>query len=121
MFVGIVCDIIEENFQVCCCGVVLMVLLNKCCSIVLIIGNKSEMVVGYVILYGDMVGGFDVLKDVFKMLVFKLFEYCNIVLYVILQWVIICLLLVELVFDQKDEDSLLFYDILDVIFEGYVE
>lgn len=54
-----------------------MVIFNKKCFIVFIMGNKSEMLVGYVILYGDMVGGFDVFKDVLKILVFCLCEYWN--------------------------------------------
>ncbi len=79
------------------------------------------MAVGYATLYGDMAGGFDVLKDVPKTLVFKLAEYRNTVSYVIPQRVITRPPSAELAPDQKDEDSLPPYDILDAILEGYVE
>ena len=84
-------------------------------------GNKSEMAVGYATLYGDMAGGFDVLKDVPKTLVFKLSEYRNTVSYVIPQRVIDRPPSAELAPDQVDQDSLPPYDILDAILEGYVE
>lgn len=114
-------DTTEENLQARCRGVVLMALSNKRRSIVLTTGNKSEMAVGYATLYGDMAGGFDVLKDVPKTLVFKLAEYRNTVSYVIPQRVITRPPSAELAPDQKDEDSLPPYDILDAILEGYVE
>ncbi|CNB72306.1 MULTISPECIES: NAD+ synthase [Yersinia pseudotuberculosis complex] len=114
-------DTTEENLQARCRGVVLMALSNKRRSIVLTTGNKSEMAVGYATLYGDMAGGFDVLKDVPKTLVFKLSEYRNTVSYVIPQRVITRPPSAELAPDQKDEDSLPPYDILDAILEGYVE
>lgn len=121
MFAGTVRDTTEENLQARCRGVVLMALSNKRRSIVLTTGNKSEMAVGYATLYGDMAGGFDVLKDVPKTLVFKLSEYRNTVSYVIPQRVITRPPSAELAPDQKDEDSLPPYDILDAILEGYVE
>ncbi|WP_145500599.1 NAD+ synthase [Yersinia similis] len=114
-------DTTEENLQARCRGVVLMALSNKRRSIVLTTGNKSEIAVGYATLYGDMAGGFDVLKDVPKTLVFKLAEYRNTVSYVIPQRVITRPPSAELAPDQKDEDSLPPYDILDAILEGYVE
>lgn len=121
MFAGSKRDTTEENLQARCRGVVLMALSNKRGSIVLTTGNKSEMAVGYATLYGDMAGGFDVLKDVPKTLVFKLSEYRNTVSYVIPQRVITRPPSAELAPDQKDEDSLPPYDILDAILEGYVE
>ncbi len=121
MFAGTERDTTEENLQARCRGVVLMALSNKRGSIVLTTGNKSEMAVGYATLYGDMAGGFDVLKDVPKTWVFKLSEYRNTVSYVIPQRVISRSPSAELAPDQKDEDSLPPYDILDVILEGYVE
>lgn len=77
---------------------ILMVLVNKFGGLLLIIGNKSEYVVGYVIIYGDMCGGYVLLKDLYKIEVFGLFKWCNIVggVLVILLVVISCLLLVEL-------------------------
>ncbi|OVY71152.1 NAD+ synthase [Yersinia pestis subsp. microtus bv. Altaica] len=114
-------DTTEENLQARCRGVVLMALSNKRRSIVLTTGNKSEMAVGYATLYGDMAGGFDVLEDVPEKLVFKLAGYRNTVSYVIPQRVITRPPSAELAPDQKDEDSLPPYDILDAILEGYVE
>lgn len=100
-----------------------MVLFNKNGLVVLIIGNKSEMVVGYVIFYGDMVGGFLVFKDVFKIWVYWVVCWCNqkVGSEIIFEWVIIWLFLVELVLDQVDLDFLFGYDELDVILECYVE
>jgi NAD+ synthase (glutamine-hydrolysing) len=121
MFAGTEHDTTEENLQARCRGVVLMALSNKRRSIVLTTGNKSEMAVGYATLYGDMAGGFDVLKDVPKTLVFKLSEYRNTVSYVIPQRVIDRPPSAELAPDQLDQDSLPPYDILDAILEGYVE
>lgn len=121
MFAGTERDTTEENLQARCRGVVLMALSNKRRSIVLTTGNKSEMAVGYATLYGDMAGGFDVLKDVPKTLVFKLSEYRNTVSYVIPQRVIDRPPSAELAPDQLDQDSLPPYDILDTILEGYVE
>lgn len=121
MFAGTARDTTEENLQARCRGVVLMALSNKRRSIVLTTGNKSEMAVGYATLYGDMAGGFDVLKDVPKTLVFELSKYRNTVSYVIPQRVITRPPSAELAPDQKDEDSLPPYDILDAILEGYVE
>lgn len=121
MFAGTARDTTEENLQARCRGVILMALSNKRRSLVLTTGNKSEMAVGYATLYGDMAGGFDVLKDVPKTLVFKLSEYRNTVSYVIPQRVIDRPPSAELAPDQCDQDSLPPYDILDAILEGYVE
>jgi NAD+ synthase (glutamine-hydrolysing) len=76
-FEGRSADLTEQNLQARCRGVLLMALSNKMGSIVLTTGNKSEMAVGYSTLYGDMAGGFDVLKDVPKTMVFELARYRN--------------------------------------------
>ncbi len=76
-FAGTEPDTTEENIQARCRGVILMAISNKRHKMVLATGNKSEMAVGYATLYGDMAGGFDVLKDVPKTLVFRLAEYRN--------------------------------------------
>lgn len=116
-------DTTEENLQARCRGVILMALSNKKRYIVLTTGNKSEMAVGYATLYGDMAGGFDVLKDVPKTIVFKLCEYRNSLQEeeIIPQRVIDRPPSAELAPDQKDEDSLPPYDDLDVILELYIE
>jgi len=114
-------DTTEENLQARLRGVLLMSLSNKFRSLVLTTGNKSEMAVGYSTLYGDMAGGFDVLKDVPKTLVFRLARYCNTVSQVIPERVITRPPSAELAPDQKDEDSLPGYDALDQILNLYVE
>lgn len=114
-------DTTEENLQARCRGVLLMAISNKKRCLVLTTGNKSEMAVGYATLYGDMAGGFDVLKDVPKTWVFKLAEYRNTLSYVIPQRVIDRPPSAELAPDQKDQDSLPAYDILDAIIERYIE
>nr|MDT0251564.1 NAD+ synthase [Endozoicomonas sp.] len=120
-FVGYGRDTTEENLQSRCRGVMLMAISNKKGFLVLTTGNKSEMAVGYATLYGDMAGGFDVLKDVPKTLVFKLSEYRNTRGYVIPQRVIDRPPSAELAPDQVDEDSLPPYDELDRILELYIE
>jgi len=114
-------DTTEENLQSRCRGVMLMAISNKKGFLVLTTGNKSEMAVGYATLYGDMAGGFDVLKDVPKTLVFKLAEYRNTCGYVIPQRVIDRPPSAELAPDQVDEDSLPPYDELDRMLELYIE
>lgn len=121
MFAGTQKDTTEENLQARCRGVILMALSNKRRRLVLTTGNKSEMSVGYATLYGDMAGGFDVLKDVPKTLVFALSKYRNTRSYVIPERVITRPPSAELAPDQKDEDNLPPYDILDGILKGYVE
>jgi len=123
-FEGTARDTTEENLQARCRGVMLMALSNKKRYIVLTTGNKSEMAVGYATLYGDMAGGFDVLKDVPKTLVFRLCEYRNKLTPdnpPIPQRVIDRPPSAELAPDQKDEDSLPPYPELDAILEFYVE
>ncbi len=120
-FEGTERDTTEENLQARCRGVLLMSISNKKGYLVLTTGNKSEMAVGYSTLYGDMAGGFDVLKDVPKTIVFALAEYRNTLEPVIPQRVIDRPPSAELAPDQKDEDSLPPYDVLDRILELYVE
>ncbi|TNE71466.1 MAG: NAD+ synthase [Gammaproteobacteria bacterium] len=120
-FEGTTPDTTEENLQARLRGVLLMSLSNKFGSLVLTTGNKSEMAVGYSTLYGDMAGGFDVLKDVPKTLVFRLAQYRNTLSPVIPERVITRPPSAELAPDQKDEDSLPGYDVLDQILNLYVE
>ena len=122
-FEGTAPDTTEENLQARLRGVLLMSLSNKFGSLVLTTGNKSEMAVGYSTLYGDMAGGFDVLKDVPKTLVFRLAKYRNTLSEgeVIPERVITRPPSAELAPDQKDEDSLPGYDVLDQILNLYVE
>ena len=120
-FAGYRPDTTEENLQARCRGVLLMSISNKKGSLVLTTGNKSELAVGYSTLYGDMAGGFDVLKDVPKTLVFELCRYRNTLGPCIPQRVIDRPPSAELAPDQKDEDSLPPYDVLDRILELYVE
>lgn len=120
-FAGTKRDTTEENLQARCRGVLLMAISNKKGYLVLTTGNKSEMAVGYSTLYGDMAGGFDALKDVPKTLVFALSRYRNTISPVIPESVITRPPSAELAPDQKDEDSLPPYDILDRILELYVE
>lgn len=120
-FEGTKRDTTEENLQARCRGVLLMAISNKKGYLVLTTGNKSEMAVGYSTLYGDMAGGFDALKDVPKTLVFALAKYRNTHGDVIPSTVISRPPSAELAPDQKDEDSLPPYDILDQILYWYVE
>jgi len=120
-FEGLARDTTEENLQARCRGVLLMAVSNKTGYMVLTTGNKSEMAVGYATLYGDMVGGYSALKDVYKTKVFQLAEYRNTLGYVIPQRVIDRPPSAELAPDQKDEDSLPPYDVLDAILERYIE
>ena len=98
-----------------------MAISNKKGFLVLTTGNKSEMAVGYSTLYGDMAGGFDVLKDVPKTLVFELARYRNSISAVIPERVITRAPSAELAPDQKDEDSLPPYSTLDAILALYIE
>ena len=114
-------DTTEENIQARTRGTLLMALSNKFGSIVLTTGNKSEMAVGYATLYGDMAGGFGVLKDVPKTLVYQLARYRNSLSSVIPQRIIDRPPSAELRPDQTDQDSLPPYEVLDAILERYVE
>ena len=120
-FEGLGPDITEENLQARCRGVLLMSISNKRHRLVLTTGNKSELAVGYSTLYGDMAGGFDALKDCPKMLVYALARDRNSLGYCIPERVIERPPSAELAPDQKDQDSLPPYDVLDDIIERYVE
>ncbi len=130
-FAGLAADTTEENLQARCRGVMLMAISNKKGYMVLTTGNKSEMAVGYATLYGDMVGGYSALKDVYKTIVFQLSRYRNEVAAeqggndgvteIIPERVITRPPSAELAPDQVDEDSLPPYDILDQILEFYIE
>ena len=98
-----------------------MALSNKSGAIVLTTGNKSEMAVGYCTLYGDMAGGFAVIKDIAKTLVYRLSEYRNSISPVIPPRIITRPPSAELRPDQTDQDSLPPYDILDEIVQMYME
>ncbi len=111
----------EENLQARIRGTLLMALSNKCGAIVLTTGNKSEMAVGYCTLYGDMAGGFSVLKDISKTMVYRLCHYRNSLGQVIPQRVIQRAPSAELRPNQTDQDSLPPYDVLDAIIEAYME
>lgn len=114
-------DTTEENLQARIRGNLLMALSNKYGSIVLTTGNKSEMAVGYCTLYGDMAGGFAVLKDISKTMVYRLCHYRNALGNVIPERVISRAPSAELRPDQTDQDSLPPYDVLDAIVEAYME
>ena len=116
-------DTTEENIQARARGVVLMALSNKFGHLVITTGNKSELAVGYSTLYGDMAGGFDVLKDVYKTQVYKLASYRNRLedTPVIPERVITRPPSAELRPDQKDQDSLPDYDVLDGILASYID
>jgi NAD+ synthase (glutamine-hydrolysing) len=122
-FAGTEPDITEENVQARIRGNVVMALSNKFGWLVLTTGNKSELSVGYATLYGDMAGGFAVLKDVYKGLVYRLVRWRNeeadreLVPASVLERPPSA----ELRYEQRDEDSLPPYDVLDQILEGYIE
>jgi NAD+ synthase (glutamine-hydrolysing) len=128
-FEGMEDDVTEQNLQARCRGVLLMAISNKKGYLVLTTGNKSEIAVGYSTLYGDMAGGFDVLKDVSKTLVYALSRYRNarkdtencVQLEVIPQAVIDRPPSAELAPGQVDQDNLPPYDVLDRILELYIE
>ena len=120
-FTGKPHDTTEENIQARVRGVLLMALSNKTGKLVLTTGNKTEMAVGYATLYGDMAGGFAVIKDVPKLLVYKLSRYRNSLSPVIPERVLTRAPTAELRPDQTDQDSLPPYEALDAILELYVE
>jgi len=122
-FDGLPEDTTEENLQARIRGNILMALSNKFNGLVLSTGNKSEMSVGYSTLYGDMVGGFAVLKDVPKTLVYELVRFVNARLPrpVIPEYIITRPPSAELRPNQKDQDTLPPYDVLDAILEAYIE
>ena len=129
-FAGLAEDATEENIQARIRGTLLMALSNKFGSIVLTTGNKSEMATGYCTLYGDMAGGFAVIKDVAKTLVYRLCEWKNrqpnrradgSIGAVIPERIITRPPSAELRPDQTDQDSLPPYEVLDAILARYME
>ncbi|WP_114662069.1 NAD+ synthase [Polynucleobacter necessarius] len=120
-FKGMPVDATEENIQARVRGTLLMALSNKTGRLVLTTGNKSEMAVGYCTLYGDMAGGFAVIKDIAKTLVYRLCDYRNSIQPVIPERILTRAPSAELRPDQRDQDSLPSYEVLDGIVERYTE
>ena len=123
-FAGRLEDATEENIQARIRGTLLMALSNKFGAIVLTTGNKSEMATGYCTLYGDMAGGFAVIKDVAKTLIYRLANWRNAQSHgqeIIPQRIIVRPPSAELRPDQKDQDSLPPYEVLDGILQRYME
>ena len=121
LFQGRALDTTEENIQARLRGLLLMAISNKFGHMVLTTGNKSEMSVGYATLYGDMCGGFSVLKDVYKTTVYKLSEWRNQKGEVIPKRMLTKAPTAELREGQRDEDSLPPYDVLDAVLRGLIE
>lgn len=121
IFAGRALDATEENIQARLRGMLLMALSNKFGHLVLTTGNKSELSTGYCTLYGDMAGGFAVLKDVAKTLVYRLARWRNTFGEVIPVRIITRPPSAELREDQTDQDNLPEYDVIDAIIEHYVE
>ena len=121
LFADMPFGVAEENLQARARGAILMAISNKHSPMVVATGNKSEMAAGYSTLYGDMVGGYSVLKDVFKTLVYELARWRNKDGEVIPQNSIDKPPSAELRPDQKDSDSLPPYEVLDAILESYIE
>jgi NAD+ synthase (glutamine-hydrolysing) len=120
-FRGLPWNTAEENIQARIRGTLLMTLSNKYGSIVLTTGNKSEIAVGYATLYGDMAGGFAVIKDIRKTLVYALCRYRNSISDVIPERILTRAPSAELKAGQLDQDSLPPYDVLDGIIQLYME
>ena len=120
-FAGLPADTTEENLQARIRGNLLMALSNKTGALVLTTGNKSEMGVGYCTLYGDMAGGFAVIKDVFKTFVYRLSRWVNRDHEIIPERIITRPPSAELKPGQTDQDSLPPYEVLDAIMQAYME
>lgn len=114
-------DVTEENLQARIRGVIVMAMSNKFGSMVVATGNKSEMAVGYTTIYGDMVGGFAPLKDVFKTVLYEMAEWRNTQGKAIPQNTIDKPPSAELRPDQEDADSLPPYEVLDAVLDRYIE
>lgn len=114
-------DVTEENLQSRCRGVIMMALSNKFGGLVLTTGNRSELAVGYATLYGDMAGGFNVLKDIYKTQVYQLAHYRNQITDIIPQRIIERAPSAELAPNQLDQDTLPPYEVLDKILELYLD
>jgi len=121
VFNGLGEDVTEENIQARIRGSLLMALANKFGWLVLATGNKSELGTGYATLYGDMAGGFAVIKDVYKTLVYRLARYRNSLVEVIPQGVFTKAPTAELRPNQKDSDTLPGYEILDKALRSFIE
>lgn len=121
IFAGRAPDATEENIQARLRGMLLMALSNKFGHLVLTTGNKSELSTGYCTLYGDMAGGFAVLKDVAKTMVYRLARWRNTFGEVIPVRIITRPPSAELREDQTDQDNLPEYEVIDAIIEHYVE
>jgi NAD+ synthase (glutamine-hydrolysing) len=121
VFGGTEFGIAEENLQARARGAILMAISNKHGPMVVATGNKSEMAAGYATLYGDMVGGYAVLKDVFKTLVYELARWRNKDRLVIPQSTIDKPPSAELRPNQRDSDSLPPYELFDAILQHYIE
>ena len=121
VFDGTDFGVAEENLQARARGAILMAVSNKFGPMVVATGNKSEMAVGYATLYGDMVGGYAVLKDVFKTLIYELARWRNKDGAVIPQNSIDKPPSAELRPDQKDSDSLPPYELMDAVLERHIE
>ncbi|MBW7903895.1 MAG: NAD+ synthase [Rhodocyclaceae bacterium] len=120
-FAGLPADTTEENLQARIRGNILMAFSNKSGALVLTTGNKSEMAVGYCTLYGDMAGGFAVIKDVFKTFVYRLARWVNREREIIPERIITRPPSAELKPGQTDQDSLPPYEVLDAIMQAYME
>ena len=120
-FRGLPWDTTEENLQARIRGTLLMALSNKYGAIVLTTGNKSETAVGYSTLYGDLAGGFAVIKDILKTLVYRLCRYRNSIANVIPERILTRAPSAELKAGQTDQDSLPEYEILDAIITRYMQ
>jgi NAD+ synthase (glutamine-hydrolysing) len=120
-FVGHAADTTEENIQARVRGTLLMALANKHRSLVLTTGNKSELAVGYCTLYGDMAGGFAVIKDLLKTWVYRLCHWRNSQSAVIPERILTRAPSAELKPNQTDQDSLPSYSVLDEILFAYIE
>ncbi len=114
-------DLTEQNIQARCRATILMAISNKKGALVLSTSNKSELAVGYTTLYGDMSGGFCVLKDILKTQVYQLAQYCNREKTRILPNIMTKAPSAELAPNQTDQDTIPDYSILDEIIERYVE
>ena len=121
LFAGRAADTTEENLQARIRAALLMAYSNKFGHLLLTTGNKSEIAVGYATLYGDMAGGFAVIKDCPKTLVYRLARYRNSLSPVIPERVLTRPPSAELAPDQRDQDSLPPYEVLDAIIAAYVE
>jgi NAD+ synthetase len=121
IFEGIEPDRTEENIQSRVRGTLLMAMSNKLGPIVVTAGNKSEMATGYATLYGDMAGGFAVIKDIVKTLVYRIANWRNTQSQVIPQRVIDRAPSAELAEGQTDQDLLPPYEVVDAVVERYME